>query len=367
MQSLVSKARIPRKILCLAGDGVGPELIRATKTVLAATGVPLEYQDMDFGETCRKRAGAPVTEEHLAAIDQIGCVLKGPIEIPSGQQADGSSFVELRGRRFTSANQVLRKLFSLYANVRPSRYLQGTTSRFPGTDIVVIRENTEGMYTGEEAWEGREGISAVATRRITREGAMRIARFAFDFALKHGRAKVTVAHKANVLRLSDGLFLECCREVAQSFPGIQYSEQLCDSLLTAMVMQPTVWDVLLCENLYGDLVSDLAAGLVGGLGLAPAALYGDTGVAIFEPAHGSAPDIAGRDIVNPTSMLLSAALMLRHLGEVAAEKALGQALEAVIQEGVATTADLGGSAGTMQMAEAVAAKLRENIAAASRL
>lgn len=243
--------------------------------------------------------------------------------------------------------------------MRPCRFLEGVkTVKAPDTNLVVVRENTEGMYTGEERWE-EAGSSAVAMRRITREGTLRVARFAFDFAQKHGRKKVTAAHKANVLRLSDTLFLNCCREVSAAYPQIQYTEQLCDSLLTAMVMHPGQWDVILCENLYGDLVSDLAAGLVGGLGLAPSALYGDQGVAIFEPAHGSAPDIAGKGMVNPTSMLLSASMMLGHLGEVEAARRLAAALAATIRE-VETTPDLGGKAGTMQMAEAVAKKLRVN-------
>ena len=190
-----------------------------------------------------------------------------------------------------------------------------------------------------------------------RQGALRVATFAFEFARAHGRKKVTAAHKANVLRLSDSLFLDCCRQAASNFTDIEYTEQLCDSLLTGMVLQPECWDIILCENLFGDLVSDLAAGLVGGLGLAPSALYGDGGVAIFEPAHGSAPDIAGQDRANPTSMLLSASRMLQFLGEHTASKMLEEALEAVIREGKDTTPDLGGIAGTQQMAAAVAKKI----------
>eukprot|EP00929_Paragymnodinium_shiwhaense_P071988 TRINITY_DN36552_c0_g1_i2.p1 TRINITY_DN36552_c0_g1~~TRINITY_DN36552_c0_g1_i2.p1 ORF type:complete len:303 (+),score=51.15 TRINITY_DN36552_c0_g1_i2:683-1591(+) len=293
----------------------------------------------------------------MSRIQDVGCVLKGPLIVPSGNKP--GSTVELRGRKFTSANQALRKLLSLYANVRPSRHLVGTGSKFPGTDIVVVRENTEGVYTGEESWEqGREGESAVAVRRITRRASLRVAKFAFDFALRSGRRRVTCAHKANVLRLSDGLFLECCREVAKEYPSIEYTEQLCDSLLTAMVLEPTSWDVIVCENLYGDLVSDLASGLVGGLGLAPAALYGDEGVAIFEPAHGAALDIAGKGVVNPTSMVLSAATMLSYLDELEASKALVSCLEEVLREGTCTTADVGGKATTMEMAKAVADRLR---------
>ncbi|CAE7614210.1 idhA [Symbiodinium natans] len=341
------------RVLCLAGDGVGPELLSATKLALQATGVNFSFKDMDFGNTFALQNGSPISEDHVQAVEKIGCVLKGPIDIT----ASGSTTkpVELRGQCFSSANQALRKLFQLYANVRPAKYLEGTRSKFPGTDIVVVRENTEGMYTGEEVHESKDSI--VATRRITRQGALRVATFAFEFARAHGRKKVTAAHKANVLRLSDSLFLDCCRQAASNFTDIEYTEQLCDSLLTGMVLQPECWDIILCENLFGDLVSDLAAGLVGGLGLAPSALYGDGGVAIFEPAHGSAPDIAGQDRANPTSMLLSASRMLQFLGEHTASKMLEEALEAVIREGKDTTPDLGGIAGTQQMAAAVAKKI----------
>lgn len=357
MTSIAGEGAAARhKVLCLAGDGVGPELISAAKVVLNATGVVIDFEDMDFGQGLLDRSGAAVTEDHLSAIERNRNVLKGPIEIKLGTS---STLVELRGQKFTSANQALRKLFALYANVRPSRHLAGTSSKFAGTDLVVVRENTEGMYTGEEAWEeGRVGQAAVAIRRITRHGAMRVARFAFMLAERQGRKLVTAAHKANVLRISDGLFLECCREVARDFPHIRYSEQLCDSLLTALVQEPQAWSLIVCENLYGDLISDLAAGLVGGLGLAPSALYGDDGIAIFEPAHGSAPDIAGKNIVNPTSILLSAAMLLGHIGEREAERRLVAAIEAVIAERVAVTPDLGGSATTCQMAQAVAEKMQ---------
>ncbi|CAE7181668.1 leuB, partial [Symbiodinium microadriaticum] len=337
------------RVLCLAGDGVGGELLEATKLVLQATGVNFSFEDMDFGNACARQTGVPINEDHVRAVEEIGCVLKGPIDIHAGS---ASTQVELRGRRFSSANQALRKLFQLYANVRPAKYLEGTCSKFPGTDVVVVRENTEGMYTGEEVWESPDSV--VATRRITRQGATRVATFAFEYARANGRKKVTAAHKANVLRKSDTLFLECCRQIASDFPEIEYTEQLCDSLLTGMVLHPQSWDIILCENLFGDLVSDLAAGLVGGLGLAPSALYGDSGVSIFEPAHGSAPDIAGQDRANPTSMLLSASRMLQHLGEHTASRALEEALAAVIKEGKHTTPDLGGTVGTQQMAAAIA-------------
>lgn len=345
------------RILCLPGDGVGPELVAAAKTVLSASGVRLQFQDMEFGQGLQQRAGVPITEEHLRAVEQSHAVLKGPIEVPPAGQGR-SAAVEIRGLRFTSANQALRKVFALYANVRPSRYMAGVACKFPGTDMVVVRENIEGMYTGEESWEGdAPGEVAVAIRRISRANTLRVARFAFALARKQGRKKVTAAHKANVLRMSDGLFLECCRQVAKEFPEIEYGEQLADSLLTAMVLEPEKWDVIVCENLYGDLISDLAAGLVGGLGFAPAALYGDGGIAMFEPAHGSAPDIAGKDIVNPISILLSTAMMLGHLGEELAEKNLVRAIEAVISEGICVTRDLGGTAGTQEMAAAIAKKL----------
>jgi len=303
---------------------------------------------MDFGQALLDRTGAPVTEEHLAAFERTRCVLKGPITVPAG----GAGATVLRGRRFTSANQVFRKVFNLYANVRPAVHLPGSGARFEGTDVVVVRENTEGAYTGEEEWEGPDAV--VAKKRITRAASTRIARFAFEYAVRHDRRLVTAVHKANVHTQADGLFLECCRQVAKDFPSIRYSEQLADSLLTAMVLDPTCWDVLLCENLYGDLVSDLAAGLVGGLGLAPSGQYG-SGMAVFEPCHGSAPDIAGRGLVNPTSLLLSAGMMLDFLGEAAASRWLRDAVAEVVAQKVSTTPDLGGTASTEEMASAVAA------------
>ncbi|CAK9018979.1 unnamed protein product [Durusdinium trenchii] len=323
------------RILMMAGDGVGEELLAAARLVLKATRVPLQIECMDYGKTYERLHGHPVGEEHLLTIERVKTVLKGPIEIDAKSQ-----LLEIRGRRFTSANQALRKIFQLYANVRPAKYLEGSPAKFPGTDLVVIRENTEGMYTGEESWETDDAV--VATRRITRQGTRRVAEFAFDYAVRHGRKKVTVAHKSNVLRLSDTLFLKVCREVACNYPEIHYTEQLCDSLLTGMVMRPAEWDVILCENLFGDLVSDLAAGLVGGLGLAPSALCGGGAVAIFEPAHGSAPDIAGQGLVNPTSILLSASLMLRHLREASAADALERALAQTLRERRSVTCDLGG-------------------------
>mmetsp|Transcript_29474 Transcript_29474/g.63859 ORF Transcript_29474/g.63859 Transcript_29474/m.63859 type:complete len:364 (-) Transcript_29474:44-1135(-) len=340
------------KILCLPGDGVGPELLVATKLVLEATGVPLEYEDLDYGQTRATSKGSSIAEEHFEAFERCRCILKGPITVPT---SGPGSVAEVRGKKYTSANQALRKAFSLYANVRPALHMDGAGGRFPGTDIVVVRENTEGAYSGEEYWENPDSV--VCRKRITRAASLRIARFAFDYAVKNGRKLVTAVHKVNVHRQTDGLFLECCRQVAKEYPKIKYSEQLADSLLTAMVLDPGAWDVLLCENLYGDLVSDLAAGLIGGLGLAPAGQFGE-GMALFEPCHGSAPDIAGKNVVNPCSLLLSAAMMLDHLGEHQAGSWLRHAVSEVISEAQTVTKDLGGSASTTEMATAIAAKVK---------
>lgn len=339
--------RSPHRVLCLAGDGIGPDLLQAAQNVLRATGVPIEYESMDYGQALAERTGTSITEEHLMAFERTRCILKGPITVPANGPG---AYVEVRGRRYTSANQVLRKVFGLFANVRPAQHIPGSLGRFPGTDIVVIRENTEGSYSGEEYWENPDSV--VAKKRITRAASTKIALFAFQYAVSHRRRLVTAVHKANVHKQADGLFLDCCRQVAKDFPQICYSEQLADSLLTALVLDPTSWDVLLCENLYGDLVSDLAAGLVGGLGLAPAAQFGDN-MALFEPCHGSAPDIAGKDMANPCSLLLSAAMMLDFLREPTAAGWIRSAVAKVISDGLVTTKDLGGGAGTAAMAAAV--------------
>eukprot|EP00928_Gymnodinium_smaydae_P039311 TRINITY_DN26874_c0_g1_i1.p1 TRINITY_DN26874_c0_g1~~TRINITY_DN26874_c0_g1_i1.p1 ORF type:complete len:410 (-),score=49.74 TRINITY_DN26874_c0_g1_i1:362-1477(-) len=346
VRACASSARNVHRVLCFPGDGVGPELMQAAQHVLHATGVPIEYESMDYGQNLWERTGQSITEAHLEAFERVGCLLKGPIEIQSGK-----GYAEIRGKKFTSANQVLRKEFELFANVRPAKHLAGSGGRYAGTDVVVVRENTEGAYTGDEEWIDQDTV--VTKKRVTRAASLRIARFAFEYARRFGRSTVTAVHKANVHKQADGLFLDCCRQVAKDFNDIEYKEQLADSMCTTLVMDPTSCDVLVTENLFGDLLSDLAAGLIGGLGMAPSGQYG-LKYAMFEPCHGSAPDIAGKGIVNPCSLLLSAAMMLDFLGEKEAAVMVQRSVEAVVGEGKFTTPDLGGTSSTQEMAAAVA-------------
>jgi len=278
-------------------------------------------------------------------------LFKGPLTIPPGK----NPYTELRGRKFTSGNQVLRKCFDLYANVRPAKLFPGLKSRFDDVDLLVVRENTEDVYTGEEKWVDDNTVEGV--KRITRKASTRIAKKAFELAEKHGRKRVTAVHKANVCKQADGFFLDICRDVASSYPDIKFDDQLADSLLTKMVINPSEWDVLLCPNLYGDMVSDLAAGIVGSLGLCPSGQYGEE-YAVFEPCHGSAPDIAGKDISNPISQLLSGAMLLRHLGEPEAAQKIEVALEKVtVLGGDNLTPDLGGTGTTTSMTDAIIREL----------
>ncbi len=338
-------------ILVFPGDAIGPETVPAALKVLEATGVRFRWHEMPMGYDSRHLyGGAPLTEAHLQAFEQYRILFKGPQTVPPGEQY----YTELRGRRFTSPNQALRRLFDLYANVRPAPRTPGARTRFPEADLVVIRENTEDLYIGEEEWV--DGDTVVATKRITRKASRRIAEYAFSYARRTGRRLVTAIHKANVCKQSDGLFLTECRAVAAAHPDIAFNDQLCDSLLTKLVTRPEDFDVLVAPNLYGDLVSDLAGGLIGGLGLCPSANLGD-GYALFEPCHGSAPDIAGRNTANPTSQIRCGVLMLDHLGEHEAARRVEAALREVIAEGRWTTPDLGGSAGTREMAAAVAERV----------
>lgn len=335
-------------ILVFPGDAIGPETVPAALSVLEATGLHFRWHEMPMGYESRDLyGGVPMVEKHLDAFERYKVLFKGPQTIPPGEQY----YTELRGRRFTSPNQALRKLFDLYANLRPAPRTPGARTSFPDADLVIVRENTEGMYTGEEEWTDPDTV--VAIKRITRKASRRIAQFAFDYARRTGRRRITAVHKANVCKQSDGLFLSECRAVAAANPDIPYGEQLCDSLLTKLVTRPEEFDVLVAPNLYGDLISDLAGGLVGGLGLCASANLGDD-YALFEPSHGSAPDIAGLNIVNPTSQIRCGVLLLDFLGEHETARRVEAALLAVILEGRWTTPDLGGSAGTREMAAAVA-------------
>jgi isocitrate dehydrogenase (NAD+) len=273
----------------------------------------------------------------MSSIARTHVAIKGPISTPIG-------------KGFSSINVALRKALTLYANFRPIRSLPGVKSRFEGVNIIVVRENTEDLYSGLEHVVVPGVVESL--KIITAEASTRIAKFAFEYARKHGRRKVTSVHKANIMKLSDGLFLECVRNVARMFPEIAYEEMIVDNTCMQMVLDPKQFDVMLLENLYGDIVSDLGAGLVGGLGLVPGANLGD-GCAIFEPVHGSAPKIAGKNMANPTAMLLSAVMMFQHLGEAEKSALIGCAVEKVYATGKVLTADVGGSASTTEFADAV--------------
>jgi isocitrate dehydrogenase (NAD+) len=326
-------------VTLIPGDGIGPELADAAVTVLAATGVDIDWQRADAGEAQLEKYGTPLPEHVLDAIRATRVALKGPITTPIGEG-------------FRSVNVTLRQALDLYANLRPARSIPGLESRYEDVDLVIVRENTEDLYAGIEHMVGRDAAESI--KIITRAASERIARFAFDYAVANGRRKVTAVHKANIMKLSDGLFLESCRTIAAEYEGrIEFEDRIVDNMCMQLVQKPELYDVLVLPNLYGDIVSDLAAGLVGGLGVAPGANIG-TNAAVFEPVHGSAPKYAGQDRANPTALILSAALMLRHLGEVEAGERVERAIREVIGSGRALPRDLGGDVGTKAFARAVA-------------
>lgn len=331
------------RVTSIAGDGTGPELMAAAKTVLAATGVDIEWADVEAGADVVEKYGTPLPQHVLDSVRDTKVALKGPVTTPVGSG-------------FRSVNVALRKKLNLYANLRPALSIPGVRSRFEGIDLVVVRENTEDLYSGVEHMVGDDAAESI--KIITRKASDLICRFAFDYALREGRKKVTAVHKANIIKLSDGLFLEVARGVAQEYPDIEFEDRIVDNMCMQLVQKPELYDVLLCPNLYGDILSDLCAGLVGGLGVAPGANIGKE-VAVFEPVHGSAPKYAGKDKVNPTALILSSVLMLQHLGEKRAADALHQAVRDVIGRGENVTYDLGGTAGTSAMGEAVAERVKE--------
>lgn len=328
-------------VTLIPGDGIGPEITAAAKEVLAAAGAPVVWEEKLAGETAQKIYGEPLPEEVLASIRKNRVALKGPLTTPVGTG-------------FRSVNVALRKIFDLYANVRPAKSYPGVPARYQHIDLVVIRENTEDLYAGIEHYVGEDAAESI--KIFTRKGCRRIVRFAFEYARREGRRKVTAVHKANIMKYTDGLFLEVAREVAQEFPEIEFEDRLVDNMAMQLVQKPEIYDVLVLPNLYGDILSDLCAGLVGGLGLAPAANIGEE-AAIFEPVHGSAPKYTGLNKVNPAAMILAAVLMLRHLGEKEVAEKIRGALARVLAEGKTVTYDLEGTATTSQMAAAVIEKL----------
>ncbi|MEO6349790.1 MAG: isocitrate/isopropylmalate dehydrogenase family protein [Candidatus Limnocylindrales bacterium] len=326
-------------VTLIPGDGIGPELADATVTVLAATGIEFEWRRVDAGESQIAEHGTPLPEVVLDSIRETRIALKGPITTPVGEG-------------FRSVNVTLRQALDLYANLRPAQSIKGIDTRYQDVDLVIVRENTEDLYAGIEHRVGKDAAESI--KIITRYASERIARFAFDYAVANRRRKVTAVHKANIMKLSDGLFLESCRTVAAEYDGqVEFEDRIVDNMCMQLVQKPELYDVLVLPNLYGDIVSDLAAGLVGGLGVAPGANIG-TSAAVFEPVHGSAPKYAGKDVANPTALILSAALMLRHLGETDAAERVERAVREIIGEGRTIPPDLGGTAGTKAFAGAVA-------------
>ena len=333
---------MPHDVTLIPGDGIGPEVAEATRRVIDASGAAIAWHEVPAGLGPFEATGTPLPPDTLASLESTRVGLKGPITTPVGGG-------------FPSVNVALRKAFDLYANYRPARSMPGVPTRFADVDLIVVRENTEGLYSGIE----HQVIPGVieSLRIITEAGSERILRFAFEVARREGRRKVTVIHKANILKLSDGLFLAIARRIAEEFPEIEYAESIVDATAMRLVMDPKQFDVLVMENLFGDILSDLAAGLVGGLGLAPSGNIGES-VALFEAVHGSAPDIAGKGIANPTALLLSGVMMLRHLGEGAAADRVEDAVRRVLGEGRVRTGDLGGTASTRQYADALIAAMR---------
>jgi isocitrate dehydrogenase (NAD+) len=332
---------VTHRVTLIPGDGTGPELAEALQTVIAASGVAIEFERRDAGLDVMEEYGTPLPEHVLESVRRNGVAIKGPITTPVGSG-------------FRSVNVALRKQLDLYACLRPAKSLVGVRSRFTGIDLIVVRENTEDLYGGIEHMVGEDAGESI--KIITRKATERIVRFAFEYACDHGRRKVTAVHKANIMKFSDGLFLRVAREVAEGYPDIEFEDRIVDNMCMQLVQKPELYDVLVLPNLYGDIVSDLCAGLVGGLGVAPGANIGDS-TAVFEPVHGSAPKYKGLDKVDPTALILSGVLMLDHLGERDAAQRVHDAVAAVIAEGKDVTYDLGGSAGTQRMARAIAARV----------
>ena len=329
------------RVTLIPGDGIGPEVVAAAVRVLGATGIAFEWDTQPAGATAIGEHGSALPERTLDSVRRNKVALKGPTETPIGT-----------GHR--SVNVELRKTLDLYANLRPVKTLPGVKSRYDGVDLVVVRENTEDLYSGLEHVVVPGVVESL--KIITEKASTRIARFAFEYAKANGRQKVTAVHKANIMKLSDGLFLDCCRAVAEDYPVVKYDEMIVDNTCMQLVLDPTRFDILLLENLYGDIVSDLCAGFIGGLGMAPGANIGQD-TALFEAVHGSAPDIAGKNLANPIAVVLSGAMMLDHLGEQKAAARVREAVHAVLREGKKLTRDLGGTAGTTEIAEAIAGKL----------
>ncbi len=364
------------RVTLIPGDGIGPEVTTAARRVLEATGLPFEWEVVEAGMVALEKYGTPLPDAVLDSIRRTKVALKGPITTPVGTG-------------FRSVNVALRQALDLYANLRPCKYYKGVRSRYDNVDLVVVRENTEDLYAGIEFDAGAPETqrlidllaelgaprlrpdTAISIKAISDYGSRRIVRFAFEYARRHGRRKVTAVHKANIMKYTDGLFLRVAQEVATGYPDIAFEDRIVDNMAMQLVQKPELYDVLVMPNLYGDILSDLAAGLVGGLGIAPGANIGDE-AAVFEPIHGSAPKYAGQNKANPTAMILCGVMLLQWLGEHAVARRVEQAIAEVIAEGKYVTYDLKPrpddptAVGTAEMADAVIARYRELAAAEAR-
>lgn len=332
---------MPYTITLIPGDGIGPEVSTAVVRIIEASGIKVTWETYFAGAQALEKFGNTLPPELLASIRRNKVALKGPLMTPIG-------------KGFTSVNVGLRKTLDLYANLRPVKALPNIACRYPEVDLVVVRENTEDLYSGLEHVVVPGVVESL--KIITEKASTRIARFAFDYARREGRRKVTAVHKANIMKLSDGLFLDCFRRIATEYPEIEANDRIVDNACMQLVMQPAQFDVMLLENLYGDIVSDLCAGLVGGLGLVPGANIGELG-AVFEAVHGSAPDIAGQGVANPTALLQSAILMLRYLNEREAAERIEASLHKVLRDGQIRTRDIGGTSKTTEFADAIIAAM----------
>ncbi|MBO8169177.1 MAG: isocitrate/isopropylmalate dehydrogenase family protein [Thermoanaerobacteraceae bacterium] len=335
---------MPYKVTLIPGDGIGPEITDAARRVIEATGVAIDWEIVEAGEAVIGDYGTPLPDYVLESVRNNKVALKGPLTTPIGTG-------------FRSVNVALRKELNLYANVRPAVTLPGVDSRYDNVDLIIVRENTEDLYAGVEHMVGEDAAESI--KIITRKASERIVRFAFELAKKQGRRKVTAVHKANILKFSDGLFLKTAKEVAADYPEIEFEDMIVDAMSMKLVQMPEKYDVLVMPNLYGDILSDLCAGLVGGLGVAPGANIGD-GIAVFEPVHGSAPKHAGKNRVNPLATILSGVMMLEYLGEQEAADRIRRAVNAVLVNKDQVTYDLGGSASTSGMADAIIANIQSN-------
>ncbi|KAL5728708.1 isocitrate dehydrogenase (NAD(+)) [Ranunculus cassubicifolius] len=328
----------PIRATLFPGDGIGPEIAESVKKVLTTAEVPIEWEEHFVGKEVDPRTNSFLTWESLESVRKNRVGLKGPMATPIG-----------KGHR--SLNLTLRKELGLYANVRPCYSLQGYKTRYDDVDLVTIRENTEGEYSGLEHQVVRGVVESI--KIITRTASLRVAEYAFHYARENGRERVSAIHKANIMRKTDGLFLKCCREVAEKYPDIKYEEVIIDNCCMMLVKNPALFDVLVMPNLYGDIISDLCAGLVGGLGLTPSCNIGEGGIALAEAVHGSAPDIAGKNLANPTALLMSAVMMLRHLNLNDKAELIHNSITKTIADGKYRTADLGGSSTTTDFTKAI--------------